>query len=57
MTPYLITIKEDTPIREVAARMAECGIHRLIVVDVDDDQQIRGIVTSLDVLRWVAEES
>jgi hypothetical protein len=23
---------------------------------VDDDQQIRGIVTSIDVLRWVAEE-
>ena len=53
MTPYLITVMEDTPIREVAARMAECGIHRLIVVD--EDQQIRGIVTSLDVLRWVAE--
>jgi CBS domain-containing protein len=53
MTPYLITVQEDTPIREVAARMAECGIHRLVVVD--EDQQIRGIVTSLDVLRWVAE--
>ncbi|HEX9870685.1 MAG TPA: CBS domain-containing protein [Candidatus Tectomicrobia bacterium] len=55
MTPYLITIQEDTAIREVAGRMAECGIHRVIVVD--EDQQIRGIVTSLDVLRWVAEES
>jgi CBS domain-containing protein len=54
MTPYLITVEEGTPIREVAARMAECGIHRVIVVDAD--QQIRGIVTSLDVLRWVAEE-
>jgi CBS domain-containing protein len=54
MTPYLITIQEDTAIREVAARMAECGIHRVIVVD--EDQQICGIVTSLDVLRWVAEE-
>jgi CBS domain-containing protein len=53
MTPYLITITEDTSIREVAARMAECGIHRVIVVD--EDQQIRGIVTSLGVLRWVAE--
>ena len=53
MTPYLITIKEDTPIRVVAARMAECGVHRVIVVD--EDEQIRGIVTSLDVLRWVAE--
>jgi CBS domain-containing protein len=55
MTPYLITIQEDTAIREVAARMAEYGIHRVIVVD--EDQQICGIVTSLDVLRWVAEES
>jgi len=53
MTPYLITVTEDTAIREVAARMAECGVHRVIVVD--EDQQIRGIVTSLDVLRWVAE--
>jgi CBS domain-containing protein len=53
MTPYLITVEEDTPIREVAARMAKWGIHRLIVVDEDD--QICGIVTSLDVLRWVAE--
>jgi CBS domain-containing protein len=54
MTPYLITIEEETSIQEVAARMSKFGIHRLIVVD--DDQQIRGIVTSLDVLRWVAEE-
>jgi CBS domain-containing protein len=54
MTPYLITVTEDTPLREVAARMASCGVHRLIVVDAD--QQIQGIVTSLDVLRWVAEQ-
>ena len=54
MTPFLITIEEDTPIREVAARMAKFGIHRVIVLD--DDQQIRGIVSSIDVLRWVAEE-
>jgi predicted transcriptional regulator len=54
MTPYLITVAEDTPIRDIAARMASSGVHRLIVVD--SDQQIRGIVTSLDVLRWVAEQ-
>jgi CBS domain-containing protein len=53
MTPYVISIKEDTPIREVAARMAQGGVHRVIVVD--EDEQLRGIVTSLDVLRWVAE--
>jgi CBS domain-containing protein len=52
MTPFLITVEEETPIREVASRMAKFAIHRLIVVDAD--QQIRGIVTSLDVLRWVA---
>src|SRR5690606_6426016 len=39
MTPYLITESEDTPIREVAARMVECGVHRLIVVD--EAQQLR----------------
>jgi CBS domain-containing protein len=55
MTPFLITVEEDTSIQEVAARMAKFGIHRLIVVD--DDQQIRGIVTSIDVLRWVAEKT
>ncbi|MGH8067847.1 MAG: CBS domain-containing protein [Candidatus Entotheonellia bacterium] len=53
MTPFLVTVAEDTPIREVAARMAKASIHRLIVVD--EDQQLRGIVTSMDVLRWVAE--
>lgn len=55
MTPFLVTVEENTPIREVAARMAKFGIHRLIVVD--DDQQVSGIVTSMDVLRWVAEEA
>jgi CBS domain-containing protein len=54
MTPYVITVKEDTSIPEVAARMAQCGIHRVIVVS--EDQQIRGIVTSLDVLGWVAQQ-
>jgi CBS domain-containing protein len=54
MTPYLITVAEDTPIRDVAARMASGGVHRLIVVDTD--QQIRGIVSSLDVLRWIAAQ-
>ena len=53
MPPFLVTVEEDTPIREVAARMTKFGIHRLIVVD--EDQRLRGIVTSIDVLRWVAE--
>jgi CBS domain-containing protein len=55
MTSFLVTVEEETPIPEVASRMAKFGIHRLIVVDAD--QQIRGIVTSMDVLRWVAVQS
>ena len=54
MTPYLITVAENTPIHDVAARMASGGVHRVIVVDTD--QQIRGIVSSLDVLRWIAAQ-
>jgi predicted transcriptional regulator len=54
MTPFVMTIEEKTPIREVAARMAKFSVHRLIVVDADGG--IRGIVTSLDVLRWLAKE-
>jgi CBS domain-containing protein len=54
MTPFLVTVEEHTLICEVAARMAKFGIHRLIVVD--EDRQLRGIVTSMDVLRWLAEE-
>jgi CBS domain-containing protein len=54
MTPFLVTVEEETPIHEIAARMAKFGIHRLIVVDTD--QQICGIVASLDVLHWVSEQ-
>jgi CBS domain-containing protein len=54
MTPLVVTVEEDTPIPEVAARMAQQGIHRVIVVD--KAQQLRGIVTSMDVLWWVAAQ-
>jgi CBS domain-containing protein len=53
MTPFVMTVTEEAPIREVAARMAKFLVHRLMVVDADG--QLRGIVTSLDVLRWLAE--
>jgi CBS domain-containing protein len=53
MTPFLITVAADASIEAVAARMVRCGVHRVIVVD--EDGQIQGIVTSMDVLRWVAQ--
>ena len=54
MTSSLITVAEDTPLPEVAARMVPSGVHRLIVVD--GDQELQGSITSLEVLRWVAAE-
>ena len=54
MTPVVVTVEEDTPIPAVALRMAPQGIHRVIVVD--KTQQLRGIVTSMDVLWWVAAQ-
>lgn len=54
MTAVVVTVEEDTPIPEVALRMAQQGIHRVIVVDTR--RQLRGIVTSMDVLWWVAAQ-
>jgi CBS domain-containing protein len=54
MTPVVVTVEEDTPIPAVALRMAQQGIHRVIVVD--KTQQLRGIVTPMDVLWWVAAQ-
>jgi CBS domain-containing protein len=54
MTPGVVTVEEDTPIPAVALHMAQQGIHRVIVVD--KQGQLRGIVTSMDVLWWVAAQ-
>jgi CBS domain-containing protein len=54
MTATVVTVEEDTPIPAVALRMAQQGIHRVIVVD--KQRQLRGIVTSMDVLWWVAAQ-
>ena len=40
MTPVAVTVEEETPLDEVAARMAHHGIHRVVVVD--KAQRVRG---------------
>jgi CBS domain-containing protein len=47
MSTDVITVGPHTPIGEIAARMADERIHRVVVVD---DEEIVGLVTSLDVL-------
>jgi CBS domain-containing protein len=54
MTPAALTLSEDAPVAEAAAMMAFEGIHRVPVVA--SDGRVAGIVTSLDVLRWLAQQ-
>lgn len=49
MTPEPVVASCDDAIAGTARRMAEEGVHRVIVVD--DERHVLGIVTSLDLLR------
>jgi CBS domain-containing protein len=55
MMPMVFAIGQDTPIVDAAALMAGESVHRLAIVD--DDLAIVGIVSTLDVVRWVAEQA
>ncbi len=46
MTDAVVSVEPSTPLPEVAARMVEHGIHRLLVVE---DGKLMGIISSLDV--------
>ncbi|HEX9735292.1 MAG TPA: CBS domain-containing protein [Thermoanaerobaculia bacterium] len=52
MSRQIHTVTEDTGVRSCARKMLELGVHRLLVTDGD---QLRGIVTSFDLLQLVAE--
>ena len=51
MTRKPVCVPEDTPVKELAELMIKKNIHRLIV---SRDKQICGIVSTLDVLYYVA---
>lgn len=55
MTPVTFSVQEDSPIAQAAALMVYEGVHRLPVLS--SEGTVAGIVSSLDVLRWVAERS
>jgi len=52
MSDRVLAVEADTPLQEVARCMAEERVHRLLVLD---DGTLRGLVSSLDVARAVAE--
>jgi len=53
MTRELIQVERGTPLREVARRMLEADVHRVLVMD--DKYNLYGIVSSFDFVRVVAE--
>ncbi|HKZ52749.1 MAG TPA: CBS domain-containing protein [Candidatus Acidoferrales bacterium] len=53
MTPTVYTVKEDTPVSEVAGIMISGHIHRLLVTRAG---QAVGIVTTLDLLKLLVKD-
>jgi len=52
MTPLAFALPETASVARASALMALEGVHRLIVIDAQGD--VVGILSSLDVLRWLA---
>lgn len=55
MTPAAFCVREHVLLTQAAALMAYEGVHRVPVVS--DDGAVVGILSPLDVTRWVAERS
>jgi CBS domain-containing protein len=54
MMPIAISLEESAPITLAAALMATEGVHRVPVVS--KRQKVVGILSALDILRWLAKE-
>lgn len=52
MTPLNFSLPESAPLSQAAALMAYEGFHRLTIVDATG--AMVGVVSSLDILRWMA---
>src|SRR4051812_27595796 len=55
LTRAAITAPSEAPLAELAARMADARVHRVLITD--PRGKVIGIVSSLDVLRAVADEA
>ncbi|HUS68322.1 MAG TPA: CBS domain-containing protein [Kofleriaceae bacterium] len=55
MTPLVFALSPDASIARAAALMAYEGVHRIIIVDASG--HLLGVVTSLDIARWVGESA
>ncbi|KAL4418674.1 hypothetical protein ABPG77_010621 [Micractinium sp. CCAP 211/92] len=50
----LFTVKKDTTLREMLHKIVEEHIHRVYVVDKDDEPRVQAVITPTDVLRLVS---
>ncbi len=55
MMPLAFTVSENAPLSQAAALMVEEGVHRLPVVSAEG--RVVGLLSSFDVMRWIARES
>jgi CBS domain-containing protein len=53
MTPVVFALSENVPVTRAAALMAYEGVHRIPVVSFRGD--VVGLLSALDIVRWVAE--
>jgi CBS domain-containing protein len=53
MTRDVVTVTEDTPVKEILHTMVTKGIHRVIVVK---EGKVRGIVSAMNVLEALLED-
>jgi CBS domain-containing protein len=54
MTPLAFSVHEGTRLARAAALMAWEGVHRVTVTS--DDGRVTGVLSAMDVLKWVARE-
>lgn len=52
MSRKLVRVGPEAPLQEVADRMIRAGVHRILVME---DAALLGVVTTLDIVRAVAE--
>lgn len=55
MTPSVLSLSEEASVHRAAALMAYEGVHRVVVVH--EDGTVAGILSSLDILRWLARDA
>ncbi|MDG5498222.1 CBS domain-containing protein [Marinobacter sp. BGYM27] len=54
MTPIVVSVTEDTPVRDIAELMMEEHLHRIFVVH---EGEVTGIITTYDMLKLISNDA